>query len=207
MAFQSSPVYYFDDMSSSGIKDVPINKLVIVISNSNGYVKVSNDFIDETSTILDAYNVGALKVSNIISREQVDQFIEDFLSDNLGTSHSYDVGTEPDQIPRNRDITLTELELNRYSLRSQVTTGELDLSLNQVFRINAVAPLVISFVNPPPQDRSMIIVLNIEGAANISWPAEVVWSNNIAPLLGASWTTILLNWTGVRWTGSVGAKA
>ena len=97
--------------------------------------------------------------------------------------------------------------LRRYDLDVTATTAKLDLSLSQVFKVNASQPRQLVISNPPAVGRAMSVVLHITGKADITWPAGVLWNNNQAPVLGNTWTTVILIWIGDGWVGSVGARA
>lgn len=97
--------------------------------------------------------------------------------------------------------------LRRYDLDVATTTAALDLSLSQVFKINASQQRVLTFANPPAANRAMSVVLHITGKSNIAWPAGILWNNNQVPVLGNAWTTVILIWIGDGWVGSVGARA
>ena len=96
--------------------------------------------------------------------------------------------------------------LRRYDLDVATTTAVLDLSLSQVFKINASQQRTLTFSNPAA-NRAMSVVLHISGKANINWPAGILWNNSQVPVLGNAWTTVILIWIGDGWVGSVGARA
>lgn len=97
--------------------------------------------------------------------------------------------------------------LRRYDLDVATTTAVLDLSLSQVFKINATQQRTLTFANPPAANRAMSVVLHITSKANINWPAGILWNNGQVPVLGNAWTTVILIWVGDGWVGSVGARA
>ena len=97
--------------------------------------------------------------------------------------------------------------LRRYDLAVAVSTSTLDLSLSQVFKINASQPRTLAFSGVPAANRAMTVVLQITGKGEITWPAEILWNNSQVPVLGDSWTTVILIWVGDGWVGSVGARS
>ena len=95
---------------------------------------------------------------------------------------------------------------DRYDLKIGSTTGVLDLSLQQIFTVNATANRTISFLNTPPAGRSMTVVIELQGSGgSITWPT-ITWNDGTAPTLGATSTVVVLLWTGSKWIGSVGAS-
>lgn len=97
--------------------------------------------------------------------------------------------------------------LRRYDLDVTATTATLDLSLSQVFKVDASQPRQLVISNPPAAGRAMSVVLHVTGKADVTWPAGVLWNNNQVPVLGSTWTTVILIWIGDGWVGSVGARA
>ncbi|MCK2124304.1 hypothetical protein [Pseudomonas sp. PNPG3] len=97
--------------------------------------------------------------------------------------------------------------LRRYDLDVATTTAALDLSLSQVFKINASQQRTLTFSNPPATNRAMSVVVHITGKSNINWPSGILWNNSQVPVLGDAWTTVILIWIGDGWVGSVGARS
>lgn len=97
--------------------------------------------------------------------------------------------------------------LRRYDLDLATATAVLDLSASQVFKINATQPRALTFTNLPSASRAMTAVLHLTGKANITWPPGVLWNNSQLPVLGSTWTTVILIWIGDGWVGSVGARS
>ncbi|HGY9618032.1 TPA: hypothetical protein ACOJNU_000087 [Pseudomonas putida] len=97
--------------------------------------------------------------------------------------------------------------LRRYDLDLATATATLDLATGQVFKINASQARTLTFTNPPAANRAMTVVLHITGRAAITWPAGVLWNNSQVPVLGNTWTTVILIWVGDGWVGSVGARS
>lgn len=96
---------------------------------------------------------------------------------------------------------------SRYTLSSLSTTATLDLSKQQVFRVSATAPRTLAFTNPPAANRAMTVVVQITGTSAITWPSGIQWAGWSQPVLGATWTRVVLFWDGAGWSGSVGASA
>lgn len=97
--------------------------------------------------------------------------------------------------------------LQRYDLDVTAATATLDLNASQVFRVDATQPRQLVISNPPAAGRAMSVVVHVTGKAGITWPAGVLWNNNQTPVLGSTWTTVVLIWIGDGWVGSVGARA
>jgi len=102
---------------------------------------------------------------------------------------------------------------DRYTVKLLATTGELDLAICQVFSLNASVARTITFKagTPPAGDRSMTVVLIINGAGSLTWPTNITWHQSTQPVLGATTTIVTLIWDGIgigsggRWIGSAGA--
>ena len=102
---------------------------------------------------------------------------------------------------------------DRYTVKLVAATGELDLSLAGAFSINASVSRTLTFKagTVPAADRSMVVVLYINGAGTIVWPATIQWHGSTQPVLGSVSTVVTLAWDGIgngsggRWLGSQGA--
>ncbi len=95
-------------------------------------------------------------------------------------------------------------KFNKYNLAIETSTGVLDLSSAQVFRIDnsATTAKTISFTNAPA-DRAMTVVVRIIGSKGvITWPADITWNDNLPPVLGTTLTTVCLLWDGLSWSGA-----
>ena len=97
--------------------------------------------------------------------------------------------------------------LRRYDLDLMAATSVLDLSIGQVFTINANVARTVSFINTPDAGRAMTVVLDIIGGAKVTWPNGMRWNNSQEPVQGKAWTTVILLWVGTGWVGSVGARS
>ena len=76
------------------------------------------------------------------------------------------------------------LELDRYDLRNDTTTGVMDLSVCQTFQLknNTATAKSLSFVNIPTT-RAITIVLQVEGkAGTLTFPQNITWPSG-APSL------------------------
>ncbi len=60
MAYKRKPVYHFNDLTETGIDKVPLNRLIILESNSSIYIKMSNSGLGNTSTIQNAIDNTAI---------------------------------------------------------------------------------------------------------------------------------------------------
>lgn len=102
---------------------------------------------------------------------------------------------------------------DRYTVKLLSAVSELDLSLAQTFSFNASVARTITFKagTVPAADRSMVVVLIINGAGSLTWPSTITWHQNTQPVLGATTTIVTLVWDGIgiggggRWIGSAGA--
>lgn len=69
------------------------------------------------------------------------------------------------------------LELDRYDLRNDATTGVMDLSICQTFQLNNTtnSEKTLSFANVPT-NRSITIVLQVEGKdGTLIFPDDITW--------------------------------
>ncbi|MFT2184384.1 hypothetical protein [Pseudomonas putida] len=96
---------------------------------------------------------------------------------------------------------------SRYTLSSLSTAATLDLSKQQVFRVSATTARTLAFANAPGSNRAIVVVVQITGTSAITWPAGIQWAGGSQPVLGATWTRVVLFWDGAGWSGSVGATA
>jgi len=97
--------------------------------------------------------------------------------------------------------------LKRYDLDLTAATSVLDLSLGNMFKVNASQARTLTFANLPAATRATTVVLDIVGNSAINWPAGITWNNSQKPQLGDVWTTVILIWVGDGWRGSVGARS
>jgi len=98
--------------------------------------------------------------------------------------------------------------LDTYTLKvAAATTGILDLASQQVHTIanSSATTISIKAGTAPAAGRAQTIVLVINGAATITWFANIFWHGNTAPVLGATTTVVTLLWDGSRWLGIQGA--
>ena len=98
--------------------------------------------------------------------------------------------------------------LNRYDVKLATTTNLMDLAAQQVFIVDGTANRTLQFTWEPPADRAMAAIIRINGSGGvITWPANILWNKNIAPVLGDAFTVVTLVWTGNGWIGTVSAMA
>lgn len=92
-------------------------------------------------------------------------------------------------------------DFNRYDLPTATSTGVMDLSLNQIFKINAstAGTINLSFTNAPAAAKAMVIVIEVTGnAATIGLPANVTVTDGVDTTLGALQTIITLFFDGTK---------
>lgn len=102
---------------------------------------------------------------------------------------------------------------DRYTVKLLAATAELDLAAAQTFSFNASSARTITFKSGtvPAADRSMVVVLIINGSGSLTWPTNITWNQSTQPVLGATTTIVTLIWDGIgigaggRWIGSAGA--
>lgn len=88
-------------------------------------------------------------------------------------------------------------DFTRYDLPVAVTTGNLDLSQNQVFKIDLTTAGVrtINFVNPP--DRAMVVVIETIGSVGtLQFPPSMKITEDSDQTVGESRSIITLFWDG-----------
>lgn len=102
---------------------------------------------------------------------------------------------------------------DRYSVKLLATTGELDLGICQIFSLNASVARTVTFKagTVPAADRSMAVIIFVNGTGTITWPATITWNQKTQPVQGTTSTVVTLIWDGIgigsggRWLGSAGA--
>lgn len=97
--------------------------------------------------------------------------------------------------------------LKRYDLDTATAATTLDMATAQVFQVDARTPRTLAISNAPSATRAMTAIINITGAATITWPPGIKWDAGRLPLLGPLWTVVVLLWVGNGWVGKVGASA
>lgn len=94
--------------------------------------------------------------------------------------------------------------LNRYDVAIADSTGAMDVSAAQLFRISGTGTATISFTNLPT-NRAMTFVIVLSGkGGSLTWPSALKWSNNEAPTLGDTRTNIVVLWDGTNLTAATG---
>lgn len=77
---------------------------------------------------------------------------------------------------------LSAPDMNRYDLPMVTTTGAMNLSANQVFKVDlsTAGARNVSFTNPPANTRSMVIVLKTTGSVgSIVFPSNVTFGDEV----------------------------
>lgn len=94
------------------------------------------------------------------------------------------------------------VKLDRYDLRVIETTGAMDASAGNCFKVDGTANKTMSLTGLPA-GRAMTIVIRFLGkGAQLTWPANLSWSNGTAPALGTTRTVVTLFWDGEFLTGT-----
>lgn len=98
---------------------------------------------------------------------------------------------------------------NRYDLETEANaSGALDLGARQVFNIAMAGNLTITLNNAPAEDRSMAVIIVFNGSAGtVTWPISIKWADNTAPMLGNTFTVVVLLWSMGQWIGTTSASA
>lgn len=101
------------------------------------------------------------------------------------------------------------VEFNRYDLNAQTTTGVCDVSLSNVFLLNATTTgtKTVSFTNLPTGRATTVVVLVSGNTGNVVWPSNIQWANGEAPTMSPTMTNVVFLYDGTRLIGSVGASA
>ena len=93
-------------------------------------------------------------------------------------------------------------KLDRYDLLVTSTTGAMDVSVSQVFKVDGTANKTMSFTNLPA-NRAMTIVIVFTGSgASLTWPGNLAWSNGTSVTLGTTRTVVTILWDGTNLTGT-----
>lgn len=97
--------------------------------------------------------------------------------------------------------------ISKYETASKSTTGDIDVTSATVFRVDGTLTTPLSLVGSVPNNRAMTISVFVQDSGgSITWPVEISWAGGNEPVLGTTWTNVVLFWTGSMWIGSVGAK-
>lgn len=110
--------------------------------------------------------------------------------------------SETDSRYHGKDVSYTKTEvdalvdnvgetLKTYSLPLVTTTGAIDLSVAQVFKVSAGVERTVTITNIPA-GRSVVAVLKLIGDGAVTWPSNIDWVDGSAPVLGGTYTTINL---------------
>ena len=88
---------------------------------------------------------------------------------------------------------LNLLKTNGYDLEvNHVTNGIIDLNAGQAFKITETDERVLSITNDNVAGRMKTVAILIEGNSAVTWPESIKWSGETAPVLGNSYTLIVL---------------
>jgi hypothetical protein len=100
-------------------------------------------------------------------------------------------------------------DLTHYTVKTGPATAALDLAVQNVFTVDASVARTLTFANSPGSaTKALTVVVVVRGNAGVvTWPGSITWAANTTPVLGATFTTVVLLWDGIGWTGSVGATA
>lgn len=85
--------------------------------------------------------------------------------------------------------------------------GTIDLSVARIFRIQNTAATTINITNPPDASHGTTVVVKVYGKVGaFTWTlpsGSIRWFDGSAPPFTNSTTTIVLQWDGTEWVGSV----
>ena len=93
-----------------------------------------------------------------------------------------------------------------YGTSADLTTSEIDLSKGVVFSKTVSADTVFTFTNAPSgRAATFNLIITNGGAATVTWPTSVKWTDAAAPTLTASGVDVLTFMTpnGTTWYGTV----
>jgi|SRR5690606_15247229 len=97
-------------------------------------------------------------------------------------------------------------QMKRYDLPFSDST-EIDLAATQVYRYSVTGNIELTIANPPAADRAMTAVIIFEGSAgSVTWPENITWNEDIAPVLATNLTVVTLLWVGDKFLGNVSFK-
>lgn len=60
MAYRRSNIFYFDNVTSTGVEKIPVNSTILVVSTGTELIKVSNDNLTEETTVSEAQALGSV---------------------------------------------------------------------------------------------------------------------------------------------------
>lgn len=99
-------------------------------------------------------------------------------------------------------VVVGTLRYSKLTTEAKATTGELNLLIGSVFKVDAtLGPIDITMVNQP-NGKVMSITILVNGEGPITWPANIEWTDGVEPLLGSNWTIIKLMLIDNVWYGS-----
>ena len=92
---------------------------------------------------------------------------------------------------------------DRYDLNVISSTGAMDASTVQVFKMNGTIPNSLVFSGLKANRAQTFVVVFAGGGGSMSWPAGILWANNTAPTLLPTRTVVTFLWDGTNLTGFV----
>ena len=110
--------------------------------------------------------------------------------------------------PAGTPVVSSGYPFDRYDLKKQPTTGEMDLAQSQIFTLdNRDGSVTTSlYITNAPVDRCMTIVLEIVGiSGTVNFPGGINWANGVPPL-SPNKAIIILFWNGQNLIGTAGPK-
>ncbi|AKJ73310.1 capsid and scaffold protein [Salmonella phage 41] len=93
-------------------------------------------------------------------------------------------------------------KLDRYDLLVTSSTGAMDVSVSQAFKVDGTTNKSMTFTNLPANRIMTIVIVFNGGGASLNWPAALAWSNGAPPVLGTTRTVVTILWDGTNLTGT-----
>ena len=86
-----------------------------------------------------------------------------------------------------------------------VSTGTVNGAQSNVWQINDPGSTrTVSITNTEGVIGSITYILRMVGNRATNWPANINWSDGVAPILGPNWTIVVLTRINSTWFGSIG---
>lgn len=209
----SSPYVTRPSISISTVED----KKSPAISISGGDVNNISDSISHTNIVIYDTHTNAIVYTKLLEGKQSSHTIDgDILYDNkeYKVKVQYVIIKEEGNIysPFSEyiefDTKVNSAYLPYYHTKSKSITSVIDVEDSTVYRVDASVDRTLTLSKPSlGSDVAASLVIFIEDSGGtITWPAEISWSGGSEPVLGTSWTNVILFWTGSMWIGMEGAK-
>lgn len=96
---------------------------------------------------------------------------------------------------------------DHYDLNVVTTTGAMDASTTQVFKMNGTASNNLVFSGLKANRAQTFVVIFAGSGGTMGWPAGVLWANNTAPTLLPTRTILTFFWDGTALTGFISGGA